>query len=319
MSAPDHPLSPMLATPGTAAVVAGDDWLHEFKWDGIRVLLVVDDAHHHRVLTRNGNEVSVAWPELDDLARALPAETVLDGEVVVLDERLRPDFSRIAHRMHVRNEVRVAALRASHPGRFMVFDLLRRAGEWAVDLPLVARRGRLVEVVPEGPAWAVPPVVDDLDTIMAVVADRDLEGVVSKRRESRYLPGVRSRDWRKMRRVQEAEAVVVGWRGIDGATGGPVGSLALARWDPDEQTWVGMGSVGSGLTAHEGRRLHDLLSRRPTDDRHDLPVPADFVATTPAVVVRVSYLEATPQGHFRHPVYKGERVDQDVHDVVDPA
>lgn len=311
-------LSPMLATPGTEALVDGLDWLHEFKWDGIRVLVVVEADGHH-LLTRNGNDVAVAWPELQPLVDDLPAGTVLDGEVVVLDTDLRPDFSRIAHRMHVRNPVRIAALRRTHPGRLMLFDVLRVGGEWVVEDDLVARRARLADLVADGPSWAVPPAVDDLANILAVVDQRGMEGVVSKRRGSRYHPGERSRSWRKLRRVREADAVVVGWKGIDGATTGPVGSLALARWDPDEGTWVAMGSVGSGLTGSEGDRLHRLLVDAPAEAGHGLPVTADFVPTTPTVVVRVSYLEATPQGHFRHPVYKGQRPDADAGDVTDHA
>ncbi len=309
-------LSPMLATAGTEAVVAGPDWTHEFKWDGIRVLFVVDDDGH-RLLTRNGNDVAVAWPELDPLAAALPSGTVLDGEVVVLDDDLRPDFARIARRMHVRNTMRIATLRQTHPGQFMAFDLLRRRGEMVVDRALEDRRAALADLVPSGGAWAVSPVVADMATILAVVDDRAMEGIVSKRRGSPYRPGVRSRDWRKLRRVREADAVVVGWRGIDGARTGPVGSLALARWDPEAVDWIALGSVGSGLTAQEGERLHALVSSRPVPVGDVPTLPDGFVPTDPRVVVRVAYLEATPQGHFRHPVYRGERVDIDPRDVTD--
>lgn len=309
-------LQPMLATPGTEALVAGPGWVHEFKWDGIRVLVVVDGDGHHLV-TRNGNDVAVAWPELDALVADLPPGTVLDGEVVVLDGDLRPDFSRVAARMHVRNELRVGELRRTHPGRLMAFDLLRIAGRWVVDEPLEGRRARLVDTVGEGPSWAVPPTVDDLATILAVVDQRGMEGVVSKREGSPYLPGVRSRDWRKLRRVREADAVVVGHRGIDGATGGPVGSLTLARFDPATASWVPVGSVGSGLTNREGRRLRELLDRLATDEPV-VEVARDVQPVRPEVVVRVSYLEATPQGHFRHPVYRGQRHDADPSDIVEP-
>lgn len=308
-------LSPMLATTGTEALVAGIDWTHEFKWDGIRVLVVVDDDGH-RLLTRNGNDVAVAWPELDALATQMPVGTVLDGEVVVLDADLRPDFARIAHRMHVRDPRRIAELRRTHPGHLMLFDVLCEAGEWVVDEGLEARRARLVDLVPRGGPWAVSPVVDDLATILSVVDERGLEGVVSKRRGSPYRPGVRARDWRKLRRVREVDAVVIGWRGVDGAPRGLVGSLALARWEPEAGHWVGLGSVGSGLTVREGQRLHDLLTTTPGDQAADL-LPDGFTATPPVVVVRVSYLEATPQGNLRHPVYRGQRADVDPRQVTD--
>ena len=313
-------LEPMLAVPADGLDVSGPGWLHEFKWDGIRVLVHVGDpdgGHPHRITTRNGNDVVGAWPELEPLLAALPPDTVVDGEIVVLDDDLRPDFSRIAHRMHVRNPLRVAELRGTYPGQFMAFDLPRHDGEDLMHEPLEVRRARLQEVVPPGGPWAVPPASTDFATMLAIAEQRGLEGIVSKRLGSRYEPGVRMRNWRKTRLVREADAVVVGYRGLHGATSSPVTSLALARRDPDREAWVGVGSVGSGLTASEGKRLHALLSDRPAIASEALPVPDGFTPTDPRVVVRVSYLEATPQGHFRHPVYKGQRPDIDPMDVTD--
>lgn len=333
----------MLARPRGQRDVSGDDWVHEFKWDGIRVLATVDDGHLSLV-TRNGNDVAVAWPELAPLADVVPDETTIDGEIVVLDDRLRPDFSRIANRMHVRDELRIAELRRTHPGQFMAFDLLEVAGSPIVDDALEQRRDRLTELLAgDTGAWAVPPTVKDLDTILAVVAERGLEGIVSKRWGSRYEPGVRSRNWRKWRRVREVDAVVVGHRGLDGATTGPVTSMALARRDPETATWVPMGSVGSGLTEAEGLRLRaefdavrdtaragpgpaqgDEHTTAGTEGSHaegtraaDGLVPEGFTATPPRMVVRVRYLEATPWGHLRHPVYLGQRRDAHPHDITE--
>lgn len=313
-------LSPMLAVPGGELDLTLEGWSHEFKWDGIRVLVHTDDADHvrgHRITTRNGNDVTVAWPELEPLLTALPPDTVIDGELVVLDDDLRPDFSRIAHRMHVRNRLRVAELRTTHPAQLMAFDLLALSGRDVMAQPLEERRGLLTDVVPTGGPWAVPPASPDHVTMLAIAEQRGLEGIVSKRVGSVYEPGVRSRNWRKTRRVQEADAVVVGHRGLHGATSGPVASLALARWDAAQRAWVGEGSVGSGLTDAEGVRLRRLLAGLTEQVDHDLPLPDGFVAVAPVVVVRVSYLEATSQGHFRHPVYKGQRHDIEARDVTD--
>lgn len=314
-------MSPMLAVPAGSRDLSGPEWTHEFKWDGIRVLVHAGadsgSGQVHRIVTRNGNDVTVAWPELAPLLDALPADTVVDGELVVLDADLRPDFGRIAQRMHVRNEHRVAELRRAHPAQLMAFDLLRLAGADVVDLPLEERRARLEDVLPVGGSWAVPPSSPDLDTMTAVARQRGLEGLVSKRVGSVYEPGVRSRNWAKTRHVSEADAVVVGHRGLDGATTGPVTSLALARWDAEQRAWVGEGSVGSGLTRAEGERLRAVLDPLAVGGDHDLPVTADFTAVEPTVVVRVSYLAATPHGHFRHPVYKGQRSDVVATEVTD--
>lgn len=313
-------LAPMLAVPGGDLDLTGPGWSHEFKWDGIRVLVHADGPDRqrgHRITTRNGNDVTAAWPELDGMLATLPADTVVDGELVVLDDDLRPDFSRIAHRMHVRNPLRIAELRATHPAQFMAFDLLRVSGQDVMGTGLEERRARLADIVPAGGPWAVPPASPDHATMLTIAEQRGLEGIVSKRVGSVYEPGVRSRNWRKTRRVQEADAVVIGHRGLGGATSGAVTSLALARWDLDQAAWVGEGSVGSGLTEAEGVRLRELLEGLTEPVDHDVSLPDGFVAVPPVVVVRVSHLEATSQGHFRHPVYKGQRHDIDAGDVTD--
>lgn len=305
-------VAPMLASPRGRTDVTGPRWLHEFKWDGIRVLARVAGGRL-ALTTRNGNDVAAAWPEFAPLAGLLPDATTIDGEVVVLDDDLRPDFARVAARMHVRDERRIARLRATHPGQLMAFDVLEVAGRTVVDLPLDERRSLLTRILAdiEGP-WAVSPAVDDLATIEAVVEARDLEGVVSKVRDSRYEPGTRSSTWRKWRRVRETDAVVVGHKGVRGATSGPVASLALARWDPVRRSWVSLGAVGSGLGDAEGARLREVFESAGAPAPEvlaDLPVPDGYTPVVPTVVVRVRYLETTPVGHLRHPVYRGVRAD----------
>ena len=108
-------MRPMLATRGTT-VPTGPEWLHEVKWDGIRVLAEVADGRL-RLWSRNGNDVSAAYPELAPMTDALAGhEVLLDGEVVAFAGGV-PSFGALADRMHVRNARRAAALASSNPAR----------------------------------------------------------------------------------------------------------------------------------------------------------------------------------------------------------
>src|SRR3954469_24589462 len=132
-------MRPVFGTKGTH-VPRGSEWLHEVKWDGIRVLVDVREDGA-RLTTRNENDVTVAYPELQGPS-GLAAGTLIDAEVIALTDGV-PRFSAIADRMHVRNVRRAEQLSAVNPVTLMAFDLLREAGEDVMSLPLVDRRARL--------------------------------------------------------------------------------------------------------------------------------------------------------------------------------
>ena len=117
---------PMLATAGPPP--RGGDWVHEVKWDGIRAAVDVS-PDGVVVRSRNGRDISVAFPELQRLADTVP-DALLDGEIIALDRGI-PSFARLAERIHVADRARAAALARSVPATYMVFDILRLYG---VDL-----------------------------------------------------------------------------------------------------------------------------------------------------------------------------------------
>lgn len=308
-------LLPMLATPGTPGEVRGPEWVHEFKWDGVRAL-VASDGHRVQVRSRAGNDVTAGYPDLAGLAAVLPAGTVVDGEIVAFDPDGAPSFPLLQRRMHVRDPLRVAAARDEVPVHLLVFDLLVRSGEWLVDLPWEQRRAALESLDLAGSAWATPPVVDDLDAAIATARDRRLEGVVSKRRDRRYRVGERSADWRKLRLVREQDVVVGGWRHGTGHRRGTFGSLLVGTYDAEGGLRFG-GAVGSGFTDRESARLGGLLEGLATGEPPfvDPPDVPDVTWVHPELVVRVRYREWTPDGRLRQPSYRGQREGVDPREV----
>lgn len=308
-------LLPMLATPGSPADVAGAGWVHEFKWDGVRALVVSDGARV-QLRSRLGNDVTAGYPELADLAPALPAGTVVDGEVVAFDARGAPSFPLLQRRMHLRDPTRVAMLAREVPVVLLVFDVLVDRGVPVVDESWSDRRARLERLDLAGAAWSTPPVVDDLGTALRTAAERGLEGVVSKRRDARYRPGERSPDWRKLRLMREQELVVGGLRRGQGRRSGAFGSLLVGTWDPQgdpDRPLRYAGGVGSGYSDRELARLEEVLAplARSTSPFHDLDRDPDVRWVQPEVVVQVRFREWTPEGRLRQPTYRGQRVDRD--------
>ena len=183
-------MRPMLATVADR-VPTGDAWVHEVKWDGMRVLVDVRDG----VVTlwsRNERDVTAAYPELEGIGRDYD-DMLLDGEVVALDGG-RPSFHALTERMHVADRRRAQRLAATRPVTLMVFDLLRLFGSDLTVQPWAARRALLDRLDLSGRNWQVPEVYEDGPQLLAATKEQGLEGIVSKRRTSPYAVGRRSSD-----------------------------------------------------------------------------------------------------------------------------
>ncbi|MGF1647588.1 MAG: non-homologous end-joining DNA ligase [Kineosporiaceae bacterium] len=309
----------MLATPaGPEGPPLGDDWVHEVKWDGVRVLVdVVDGAL--TVRSRTGRDVTVAFPELAALARVSP-DVLLDGEAVALDEG-RPSFSRVVERVHVTDPRRAAQLARDCPVTLFLFDVLRSAGEDLTQRPWWQRRAELERLTAsagdEESRWRLSPVYDDGAALLAATRAQGLEGLVAKRRSSRYLPGRRSPDWVKHAHRSSLTCLVGGWRP---ETGDPrrVGALLVGVRAGDGLRFLGR--VGSGMTAERDRELRARLA--PLEIPHppfDEALPRIDAAGAhwcrPELAVEVRYLGhglPPPGARLRAPVLRGIRPEADL-------
>lgn len=295
----------------TAGALPPDDgrWAYEVKWDGVRVLAAVE-AGRVRLTSRAGNDVTGGYPELADVR--LPGPALLDGEVVAFDAAGRPDFGRLQSRMHVRGPSR--ELLASTPVALLVFDVLHAGDRPLLDLPYDERRTELDGLGISGPCWQVPPTfAGDGEAVLAATRAQGMEGVVAKRRDSRYLPGRRSDCWVKVKHVHRTSVVVVGWKPGEGARAGRIGSLLLAV--ARDGGWTYAGHVGTGFDGAALRTLSARLEplRREHPSLEDVPREHARHAlwVEPRLVVDCDYTGWTREGRLRHPSYKGLRDDVD--------
>lgn len=311
---PGPPLKPMLAT--TGELPAGPGWGYEFKWDGVRALADLG-PDRGRFYARSGAEITAAYPELATL-REQAGDVLLDGEVVVLTGSGQPSFTALAERMHVRDPVRAARLAASLPVTYVIFDLLRAGGEDRTGWPYRRRRQALEELALGGPRWAVPPVFPDGPATYHAAGEHGLEGVVAKRLDSVYRPGVRSPDWVKVKLEVTADFVVGGWRpGVR-----RIGGLLVGVPAPDGGRLVYRGRVGGGIGAATERDLLAVLEPLRTDrSPFDGGVPrADArgaIWVRPEIVVEIKYGQRTPDGRLRFPRLRRLRPDRTPAEVTD--
>jgi bifunctional non-homologous end joining protein LigD len=300
-------MKPMLATP-VATLPDGAGWAFEFKWDGVRALLDVSDRGV-RLHSRNGNDVTAAYPELVSLAAEV-GDALIDGEIVALADGL-PSFERLQTRMHIRDAGQARELALSTPVTFVAFDLLRRFGVDLTGRPYVERRATLDRLVAEPPAWTISPFFDDGAATLDAARQHGLEGVVAKRLAAPYRPGARSTDWQKVRFVRAGDFVVVGW---EGAADRPtdLSSLVLGYYSAAGALSYA-GKVGSGLDGRTSLRLRNALVARSDCPLPAAPVPSAGRVVTwcdPTVVVEVEFTAWTDDGRLRHPVFRGLRPDK---------
>jgi len=307
----------MLATKGTH-VPTGPEWAHEVKWDGVRILgdVVAGNEGRARLFTRNGNDASLAWPEI----RTSPLgdrDVLVDGEIIGLNDEGLPDFGVLQERMHVRSALSAARLAERIPATYMVFDLMRLDGQDLTRLPLSERRQMLAGLALDG-SWQVPAAYDDGSMLFDATLQQGLEGIVSKRLSSRYTFEARSPHWVKLAHRHRYSYVVAGWRPQEG-TRDRLASLLVG--EPTADGLVYRGRVGSGIGGAASRLLSGLVKPLEVGESPFVDdVPAVDASGThwvePRVVVDVDTLSRSPVTRLRQPSYRGVRSDIGPEDLL---
>jgi bifunctional non-homologous end joining protein LigD len=314
-------MRPMLALSGTAMPRDHQNWALEMKWDGVRALAFIERGRV-RLMSRTERDITVAYPELAGLGSATDhKQLLLDGEIVVFGEDGWPSFEALQPRMHVTAAAQAALLAGQTPVTYLVFDLMQLDGRPLLDQAYRDRRALLDGLGLAGAFWQTPPWFpgEDFQAVQAVSAERRMEGVVAKRLDSVYAPGVRTDYWRKIKNLLRQEVVVAGYKPGQGNRTGQVGSLLIGVHDASGLIYAG--HVGTGFSVETLRMLGDRLEplRRP-DSPFDGPVPPEHarhaVWVEPKLVIDVTFDRWTKAGRMRAPVYKGLRDDKDPADVV---
>ncbi len=299
MNAPLPRYRPMLA--GTATAPFSDDsWLFEIKWDGVRAIATVGTTVSLK--SRNDTELAGQFPELAELTMLAPA-TVLDGEIVVMREG-KPDMQALLPRLH---ETRPA--HGSAPVTYIVFDILRRGDEDLTSLPLTERRKILQSAVREGPHVVISAPVEGRgeDYYQAAVA-RGLEGVMAKKKDSLYEPGIRSGAWLKIRAMKSCDCVIAGYTAGRGGRSRVFGALLLGLYKGG--TLVPAGKVGTGFSDRLLAELMGKFAPLVTAVPQFPGTSGRVIWLEPALVCEIGYMEVTRDKKLRIPRFIRLRTDK---------
>lgn len=292
---------PMLA--GVTEPFSRKGWLFEVKYDGYR-LQCIKQHSTVQLLSRNGNDLTLSFPEIAQAVQRLPhADFVLDGEAVVHAANGLPSFARLQKRGRLTQPSAIARATLEHPATLYAFDLLRYDHRNLGEQPLIKRKAWLRTLLPSpGIIRFSDHIERDGRTMFDAAAKMGLEGIIAKKANSKYVSG-RSDNWQKIRVEQTDDFVIMGYK-----PGKEIRSIAVGQYVGDELFYSG--NVGSGFNQRLSSELSSILTALP-----ESPPPADTPAGTrwvaPVTVCEVRYKDLTPAGQLRHSVLIRIRDDKD--------
>lgn len=318
--------------------IQGAGLAYEPKYDGIRAIVLVEPhspAARVQFWSRNGNDKTTQFPEIvravQVWASGLDRILVFDGEIVALDEALRPaGFQQLQHRIHVRapgySSSKAIHSPAEQPTALIAFDLLRDGADDLRKMALVERRKRLDALFDRRPSASTHLrvsqfVLGDGRPLRQLAMAEGWEGLIVKHAQSPYRDGRRSAEWRKLKIVNESEFVIGGWTEPKGIRT-RFGALMLGVFDRSaggRPTLRYVGDVGTGFSGGELDRLWTLLEPLGTTDMaFDTPPKTLGKAhwVQPRLVAQIRFAEWTDEGRLRHPVYLGLRDDKEATTVT---
>jgi bifunctional non-homologous end joining protein LigD len=286
----------------------GDDWLHEMKLDGYRILARVEKGKA-RLWSRNAKDWTERFPTVARAVEALAVPTaILDGEVAMLLPDGTTSFNALqnAHGNAAAGEL-----------TYFVFDVIYLDG-WGLTAASLEERKKVLHDLLAGSSMPLrysEHVVGSGEEFFRQACRLKLEGIVSKKRDAPYTPG-RMRTWLKVKCQQEQELVIGGFTDPEGQRSG-LGALLLGVYDDGKLRYAG--KVGTGFSvkiAEDLRRKLDRLAQSTNPFGAKVPRMARAHWVKPELVANVSFGEWTPDGRLRHPSFKSLREDKAPREVV---
>jgi len=280
------------------------DWVYEIKWDGYRA--IADVGKDIKLYSRNGLDFSNDYPSVYEELKKIKKGTILDGEIVAVDAAGKPSFQLI--QQYAQND-RVALC-------YYVFDCLAVGGKSIEDKSLLERKGILEKLLSKSDVIRYCDHISEQGkAFFKAMQQQGLEGMIAKRADSTYTEGARSNDWLKVKNVVMEEAVIAGYTE---ARGGRkfFGALVLGVYKKGKLIYIA--HTGTGFNDKSLKTVYNDLQKLKTDKSpFDVKVPVNAPVTwvKPELVCNLKYSEITVDGHRRHPVFMGLRVDKAANEV----
>jgi len=307
---------PQLATL-VDAVPAGNNWMHEIKFDGYRAMIAAA-GDKVQIYTRSGKDWTDKFvPLVEQLKTLALPPCLVDGEIVASDENGNPDFSTLQNVLKRGH----GSQGATDKLEFHAFDLIELDGEDLAELPNIERKERLEALLGRAgpPIYVADHIIGAGEKLFETLCGAGQEGIISKRIDAAYS-GSRTKSWVKVKCTRRQEFVLIGWKKST-AKARPFSSLLLAQYESRGEggELVYKGNVGTGFTQDT---MADLAGRFAMLERKTPSAQVDRVASRgvtwlePELVAEIAFAEFTGEGKVRHGSFLGLRADKKAQEVT---
>ena len=300
-----HEVKPMLATL-IGEPFNSKDWIFEIKWDGYRAIA---ECNYNKINLYSRNNISFndTFSTISETLKTFGLDAVLDGEIVVLDDNGRSQFTLIQNYKRTGKGNIV----------YYVFDVLYYNGHDLTGLPLLERKEILKKIIPDSPLVKYNGHIAEKGKKFFEEAKKlQIEGIIGKKGDSIYSTGTRSKNWVKIKILQEQEAVIAGYTEPRGGRKN-LGALVLGVYSNGKLEYIG--HTGGGFNETSLQETYSNLkllqtNKSPFTDEPKTNMPVHWVK--PELVCEVKFQEWTEDGHMRQPIFLGIREDKKPKEVI---
>jgi len=303
-----EPIEPMLSD-NSKEIPSEKDYFFEVKWDGIRVTITLDEGEI-KIINRNKRDITEKFPELIVPNAFRATNGVFDAEIVCLGAEGKPDFRKVINRLTTSGKTNIERAVKSSPAYCYIFDCLFIDGRSVMNDPLWRRRVWIEDVVKTDSPYRVSQIEEDGQALFEAAKEHGLEGIMAKRKASKYILGKRSDNWLKIKVKDTADCLIIGYTEGKGNREQAFGALHIA-----EQTADGIqyrGKVGTGFDDKLMKEIATSLKKLKTTEKPVKEKLLDEKISTwvePKMMAEISYSMITKDNMFREPVFVRLRSD----------
>ena len=267
-----------------------DDYLYEVKFDGIRALIYIK-KNNIIIKSRNNTLLNDIFPELINLKYLVKKECILDGEIILMHKN-KESFDKLKTRMKTKIPKKIEYYKENYPVTFICFDILFE-NKNLTNLPLIKRK-EILNKYKENDYFVKSRIFDNGIKLFKVIKRKNLEGIVAKKKNSKYYPGKRTKDWIKIKRLNESDYYICGYK-----EGENVVSLLLGEKENNKYIYISKVILG------KNKEEYKIIKKEKETNNYLLNFDdKTYKYIEPNKVCSVTFLEKTNNNHLRHPVFK---------------
>ena len=282
-----------------------ENYIYELKLDGIRCLAYID-GKSLVLQNKRHKDVTAIYPELSQVSKCVKKRVILDGELVVLNKDGKPDFYALQRRSLMTDSFKTGLAAKGNPVQFVAYDIIYYDGKDLTDKPLMERKKILSQAVREGNNLIISRYIESNGVAFFELAKaQELEGIVAKRKDGLYHIGKRTRDWLKIKVMQDEDLLILGYQPDEN---GEVKDLILGYYDEEGKLQC-RGKVYLGISKEE-RGIIAQFSKGNTVKKPWFPKYKNAVWLKPQLIGTAHFMHETESGGMRQPVWKGLRFDK---------